>query len=126
VVRSQTLSLRSRTFVEAAKSLGLNNRQIMLKHILPNLIPIIAAQVAYDVPSVILIESGLDFLGLGIISFPTWGNMLGFASTHISTANSFAWWWVLPPGLGIVLLSAAFYYLGNAFMNAFTSTKTGE
>ncbi len=126
VVRSQTLSLRSRTFVEAAKSLGLNNRQIMLKHILPNLIPIIAAQVAYDVPTVILIESGLDFLGLGIISFPTWGNMLGFASTHISTANSFAWWWVLPPGLGIVLLSAAFYYLGNAFINAFTSTKTGE
>lgn len=126
IVRSQALSIRSRTFIEAAKSLGLNNRQIMLRHVLPNLIPIIAAQVAYDVPSVILIESGLDFLGLGITGFPTWGNMLGFASTHISSANSFAWWWVLPPGLGIVLLSAAFYYLGNAFIDTFSSRRIGE
>ncbi|AWR96892.1 ABC transporter permease subunit [Acidianus sulfidivorans JP7] len=126
VVRSQTLSLRSRTFVEASKTLGLSNRQIMIKHILPNLIPIIAAQIAYDVPTVILIESGLDFLGLGITSFPTWGNMLGFASKAISSANGFAWWWILPPGIGIILLSVAFYYLGNAFINTFTTRKIGE
>lgn len=126
VIRSQTLSLRSRTFIEASRVLGLSNTQIMFKHVLPNLIPLIAAQIAYDIPAVVLVESGLDFLGLGITSYPTWGNMLGIAQGVISSANQFAWWWVLPPGIGIVLLSVSFFYLGEALIKTFTLTKAGE
>ena len=123
IIRSQTLSIRNRTFIEASRALGLNNLRIIARHVIPNLIPIIAAQVAYDVPTVILIESGLDFLGLGILCYPTWGNMLGFASHTVSSANGFAWWWVLPPGIGIIALSAAFFYLGNAFIKAFSPSE---
>lgn len=117
IIRSQTLSLRTRTFVESSKALGAGNFRIMMRHILPNLAGILFAQLAYDVPGVILTESGLDFLGLGIRSFPTWGNMLGFATTAASSANSFAWWWVLPPGLGIVILSLGFFYFGTALLD---------
>ncbi|BBD72357.1 peptide transporter [Sulfodiicoccus acidiphilus] len=117
IIRSQTLSLRSRTFVESSKALGAGNFRIMMRHILPNLAGILFAQLAYDVPGVILAESGLDFLGLGIRSFPTWGNMLGYATTAASTANSFAWWWVLPPGIGIVVLSLGFFYFGSALLD---------
>lgn len=123
IVRSQTLSLRSRTFVEAAKVLGLSNTQIIVKHVLPSLIPIIAAQIAYDVPIVIGIESSLDYLGLGITSYPTWGGLIASAQDMISSANQFAWWWVLPPGIGIVLLSAGFFYLGNAIIKTFSIVK---
>lgn len=123
IIRSQTLSIRNRTFIEASRALGLNNIRIIAKHVLPNLIPIIAAQVAYDVPTVVLIEAGLDFLGLGILCYPTWGNMLGFAASTVSSANGFAWWWILPPGIGIIVLSAAFFYLGNAFIKAFSVSE---
>ncbi|QIW23560.1 ABC transporter permease [Sulfolobus sp. S-194] len=117
IIRSVTLSIKSRTFIEATKALGGNSLYIIRRHVLPNILGVVFAQIAYDVPTVILIESGLDFLGLGIKSFPTWGNMLGFATDAASSATSFAWWWVLPPGLGIVLLSIAFYYLGSALQD---------
>jgi len=90
---------------------------------LPNILGVVFAQIAYDVPVVILTESGLDFLGLGITNFPTWGNMLGFATDAASAANSFAWWWVLPPGLSIVLLSVAFYYIGTVIQDVLSPYK---
>ncbi|MCI2414149.1 MAG: ABC transporter permease [Candidatus Aramenus sp.] len=123
IIRGQTLSLKSRTFVEAAKALGEGNSRILFRHILPNLMGILFAQLAYDVPGVILAESGLDFLGLGITEFPTWGNMLGFATYNVSFINGFAWWWVLPPGLGIVLLSTAFYFFGSAMLDVLSPYK---
>lgn len=124
IIRSVTLSLKSRTFVEASRALGGGSFYIVRKHILPNIMGIVFAQIAYDVPTVILVESGLDFLGLGITSFPTWGNMLGFATMAASSTNSFAWWWVLPPGLGIVLLSIAFYYIGTAFQDVLSPYRS--
>ena len=116
IIRSVTLSVKGRTFVEASRALGGSSLHIIRKHILPNILGVVFAQIAYDVPVVILVESGLDFLGFGISTteFPTWGNMLAVATEAASSANSFAWWWVLPPGLSIVLLSAAFYYFGSA------------
>ncbi|QKR00140.1 ABC transporter permease [Metallosphaera tengchongensis] len=123
IIRGQTLSLRNRTFVEASRALGEGKFRILFRHIVPNLMGILFAQLAYDVPGVILAESGLDFLGLGIINFPTWGNMLGFATNNISFVNGFAWWWVLPPGIGIILLSTAFYYFGTAMLDVLSPYK---
>ncbi|BFH73781.1 ABC transporter permease [Sulfurisphaera javensis] len=124
IIRSVTLSLKSRTFIEAARALGGGSFYIIRRHILPNILGVVFAQIAYDVPTVILIESGLDFLGLGITGFPTWGNMLGYATMNASSANGFAWWWVLPPGLGIVLLSIAFYYIGSALQDVLSPYRT--
>lgn len=123
IIRSVTLSLKNRTFIEASKALGGGSFHIIFRHILPNLLGVVFAQIAYDVPTVILIESGLDFLGLGITSFPTWGNMLGKASGLTSSANGFVWWWVLPPGIAIVLLSVAFYYIGTALQDVLSPYK---
>jgi peptide/nickel transport system permease protein len=123
IIRSVTMSLRNRTFVEASRAMGAGSFYIIRKHILPNILGVVFAQIAYDVPVVILTESGLDFLGLGITNFPTWGNMLGFATDAASAANSFAWWWVLPPGLSIVLLSVAFYYIGTAIQDVLSPYK---
>jgi peptide/nickel transport system permease protein len=123
IIRGQTLTLRNRTFVEAARALGESRMRILFKHIVPNLMGILFAQLAYDVPGVILAESGLDFLGLGITEFPTWGNMLGYATNNVSFVNGFAWWWVLPPGLGIVFISVAFYYFGTAMLDVLSPYK---
>jgi len=125
IIRSVTFSVKSRTFVEASRALGGGTLHVIRKHILPNILGVVFAQLAYDVPVVILIESGLDFLGFGIplSAFPTWGNMLGAATDAASSANSFAWWWVIPPGLSIVLLSVAFYYFGTALQEVLSPFK---
>lgn len=124
IIRSATFTLKGRTFVEASRALGGGSFHILFKHLIPNLLGIIVAQIAYDVPTVILVESGLDFLGLGITSFPTWGNMLGYASHELTASNGFVWWWILPPGLGIILLSAAFYFIGTALRDVLSPYKT--
>ncbi|MCY0850343.1 ABC transporter permease [Sulfuracidifex metallicus] len=124
VIRSATLTLRGRTFVEASRALGGGSFHIIMKHLIPNILGIIVAQIAYDVPTVILIESGIDFLGLGITSFPTWGNMLGYASHEVTASNGFVWWWILPPGLGIILLSVAFYFIGTSLRDVLSPYKT--
>lgn len=124
IIRSATFTLKSRTFVEASRALGGGSFHILSKHLIPNLLGIIVAQIAYDVPTVILVESGLDFLGLGITSFPTWGNMLGYASHELTASNGFVWWWILPPGLGIILLSVAFYFIGTALRDVLSPYKT--
>ncbi|MEM3655689.1 MAG: ABC transporter permease [Thermoprotei archaeon] len=114
IIRSQTLSLKNRAYVKAAAGFGAGWPHIVFRHILPELAGILFAQLAIDVPAVIGIEAGLDFLGLGITSFPTWGNMIGFASTLFSAQNGFLWWWILPPGLGLTVLGISFYSLGEA------------
>jgi peptide/nickel transport system permease protein len=114
IIRSQTLSLKSRAYVKASAGFGAGWPHIIFRHILPELSGILFAQLAIDVPAVIGIEAGLDFLGLGITGFPTWGNMIGFASSLFSAQNGFLWWWILPPGLGLTVLGVAFYSLGEA------------
>ncbi|EZQ04882.1 peptide transporter [Candidatus Acidianus copahuensis] len=123
IIRSVTLSVRSRTFVEASKALGSGPFRIIRKHVLPNILGVVFAQIAYDVPVVILTESGLDFLGLGITKFPTWGNMLGYASAYTSPANGFVWWWVLPPGFAIIFLSVALYFIGSTLQDVLSPYK---
>ncbi|MCK9221979.1 MAG: ABC transporter permease [Limnochordia bacterium] len=112
MVRSQTLSLREQTFVEAARAAGASQTYIMWHHIMPNVLPLVFASLVLLIPSAILFESTLSFLGFGDPSTPTWGNMLQNAQ-NFGAFTRLAWWWILPPGLAITLLAMAFVLIGN-------------
>ncbi|UXD21331.1 peptide transporter [Ignicoccus pacificus DSM 13166] len=113
VVRSMALQLRNEGYVVAAKAAGASDRWIMLKHVLPQLLPYTMAQVALGVPGAILTEVGLDFLGLGDPNVPTWGWLLHDANVYGATVNGY-WWWVIPPGLMAALVGLAFALIGYA------------
>jgi peptide/nickel transport system permease protein len=113
VVRSMVLQLRSGQFVEASLALGASRRRIMLRHIFPQVAPFVLAQMIFFTPAAILAEAGLSFLGLGDPSIPTWGQILeqGFRTGAVYVGY---WWWVLPPGLLIILTSVTFALLALA------------
>lgn len=113
IVRSQTLSLKERMFVEAAKATGASSGYIMLSHILPNTMPLIFANLVLRIPGAILTEASLSFLGLGDPRVPTWGRILQ-NSRQFGGFTKMAWWWLLPAGLALTFLSLAFVFIGNA------------
>ncbi|WP_174257874.1 dipeptide/oligopeptide/nickel ABC transporter permease/ATP-binding protein [Phytoactinopolyspora alkaliphila] len=105
VLRAQTLSLRRRDFVEAARATGESRWRIITSEIMPNELPLIASGFLFSVIAAILAEAGLSFLGLGSLTTTSWGSMLYFAQS--SQAFLFgAWWWFVPPGLAIALIGA--------------------
>ncbi len=106
VLRAQTLSLRSRDFVDAARVSGERPLRIMCVEVMPNLLPIIAAQFVFGVVFAILTEAGLAFLGLGVADNASWGSMLYFAK-NAQALSLGAWWWFVPPGLCIALVGMA-------------------
>jgi peptide/nickel transport system permease protein len=111
VVRGQTLSLRSRDFITAARCLGAGNRQIIMRHILPNLIQTSLVIGTFAMASSIIAEASLSFLGVGVPpEIPTWGTMLADARIYISTA----WWLPLFPGLCIFVTVLGINLLGDA------------
>jgi len=110
IIRSMTLSIKSELYVEAAKAVGASNLRIISKHILPQLVPYIAASLVYSTPNAILTEAGLSVLGVRH-GFPTWGNILADARLNGTISQ---WWWVLPPGFLIALVSLTFVLLGLA------------
>ena len=117
-IRSQTLSCKEYTFVEAARALGAGDRHIIVNHILPNLFGIVIANFVMEIVFAILIESGLSFLGLGDPLRMTWGTMLYFAQAEGAFSLG-AWWWVIPPGLAIALIGASFSFIGNTVNDRF-------
>ena len=121
VIRSQALSLKERGYVEAARALGAGKLYIMNKHLLPNIMGLVYANLALSVPGFILTEASLDFLFPNASTIPTWGRMIAKAYEHAAsaTAYGFGWWWFLFPGLAIVLLSLAFVLLGYALDEIF-------
>jgi peptide/nickel transport system permease protein len=111
VVRGQSLSLRSRDFVTAAQCLGATNRQIITRHIIPNLIQTSLVIGTFAMASSIIAEASLSFLGVGVPpEIPTWGTMLADARIYISTA----WWLPLFPGLCIFVTVLGINLLGDA------------
>ena len=114
VVRAQVLTLKERTYVERARALGASNRQIVTRHILPNVFPLIFANTILVVAIAIYTEAFLSFLGLGDPFNVSWGSILesAFAEGAISLG---AWWYLVPPGLCIVLVVLAFTMCGYAF-----------
>ena len=110
VLRSQTLSLRSRDCVQAARASGESTWRIIFYEILPNQTSIVAAQFFGTVIYVILAETALEYLGLGDINASTWGNMLFSASNNDALLLG-AWWWFLAPGLCVALLGAGLVFV---------------
>jgi peptide/nickel transport system permease protein len=114
LVRAQVLTLKERPYVERARALGASNRQIISRHILPNVFPLIFANTILVVAAAIFTETTLSFLGLGDPFSISWGRILesAYAEGAISLG---AWWYLIPPGLCIVLVVLAFTMCGYAF-----------
>lgn len=113
VARSMSLQIKTRGYVDAAEMMGQKDSKIILKHIVPQLLPYAFASIAISVPAAITTEAGLSFLGLGDPSFPTWGQILHDANTFGAAARGL-WWWIMPPGVMIAITGLAFVFIGNA------------
>jgi ABC-type dipeptide/oligopeptide/nickel transport system permease subunit len=114
-VRGQTLTLREREFVQAARAMGASDVRIMLQHLLPNVLPLVFILAAIDVGGIILYESALSFLGLGILPpTPSWGNMLTNAAANLSRGP----WLVYGPGVAIFLTVLSLYLIGDGLRDA--------
>jgi peptide/nickel transport system permease protein len=85
--------------------------KIIFRHIVPQLLPLIFAMIAYSVPAAILAEAGLSFLGLSDMTIPTWGRILNEANAASATTLGL-WWWIIPPGLMIGLTGLSFALIG--------------
>ncbi len=113
LIRAQTLGIEARPFLERAKALGAGHWHQMTRHVLPNVMPMVFANTTLTVAIAILSETTLAFLGLGDPLRPSWGSMLdsAFSSGAITTG---AWWYILPPGICVVLVVLAFTLVGRA------------
>lgn len=110
LVRAEVLSLRQKEFVEAARALGQKDSLIILRHILPNLLPTVIVIASLRVASMIIAESSLTFMGLGVEpDIPTWGSMLADGRGYITSA----WWVAAFPGLAIMLTVLSINLLGD-------------
>jgi ABC-type dipeptide/oligopeptide/nickel transport system permease subunit len=115
IVRGQVLSLREKEFVEAARALGASNSRILYREILPNLVAPLIVYSSLLIPQNILLEAALSFLGVGVRP-PTasWGQMISDASGIFNTA----WWYMLFPGVALLLTVLAFNLLGDGLLDA--------
>ena len=114
-VRGQTISLREREYVTSAHAIGATHVRVMFRHILPNVLPLIFVLAAIDVGAIVLLESALSFLGLGILPpTPSWGNMLTNGASYFVRA----WWLVVSPGVMIFLTVLCLYLIGDGLRDA--------
>jgi peptide/nickel transport system permease protein len=110
MVRSQTMSLKERPFIEASRAIGSSDLHTIIRHIVPNVFPLVFANGMIAIVDAILSEAGLSFLGFGDPSRPSWGMVLHFADTAGATVNGY-WWYIIPPGLCIMLLVMGFAFI---------------
>ena len=116
-VRSMVVSLRERSFVEAAKAAGAGTMHIINRHILPNVFALVYITLATSVPGAIITEASLSWLGLGDPLIPSWGKILyDFQRSGVATTQGIGeyWFWVFPPCIAIALLATAFILMGYA------------
>jgi peptide/nickel transport system permease protein len=113
IIRSQTLSLKERAFVDRARVIGASSGHIMRRHILPNVMNLIIANTVLTFAGAILTETTLSFVGLGDPFQPSWGQLLE-AARGVGALQLGLWWYFVPPGASVVLVVFAFTLLGNA------------
>ncbi|MBM3567410.1 MAG: ABC transporter permease [Alphaproteobacteria bacterium] len=113
VIRAQTLSLKERPFVWAARAAGAGHWAILFRHIAPNVLPLSFLYVAVGVQTGVMLEAALSFLGFGDPHAQSWGIMLNAAFR--AGAMRTAWWWVLPPGVALSLFVMAIFMVGRAY-----------
>ncbi len=112
VVRAMTLSIKAEPYIEAARAVGASNARIILRHILPQILPYAMASLVFTVPSAILTEAGLSVLGIEH-GLPTWGKILSDALAERGVSYK-AWWWIFPPGAFMAITALAFVLIGLA------------
>jgi peptide/nickel transport system permease protein len=123
IIRGQVLSLREKEFVEAARSLGATNGRIMRREVLPNLVAPIIVYSSLVLPTNILYEAALSFLGVGVQP-PTasWGQMIATAAPIFDSA----WWYMLFPGIALVVTVLAFNLVGDGLQDALDPRSTNK
>ena len=113
LVRSQALSVKERPYVERARALGAGHWHLMTRHVLPNVFPVLFANTVLMVALAILSETTLSILGLGPTNANSWGRIIDEAfSAGAFTAG--LWWWLVPPGVAIMLVTLSFTMIGFA------------
>jgi peptide/nickel transport system permease protein len=112
-VRGEVSSLRERDFVKAAHALGAGPTRLMLRHILPNVLPTIIVMGALSTSSTVLLDAGLSYLGLGVpVPTPSWGRMISDSQTYYRLAP----WLIVCPGVAIVYAVIGFNFLGYGLL----------
>ncbi|RLE50940.1 MAG: hypothetical protein DRJ21_01145 [Candidatus Methanomethylicota archaeon] len=112
-IRAMVFQIREAPYIEMARVAGASTRWIILRHILPQVLPYSFYLMVIGVPGYILTEAGLSYLGLGDPTLPTWGQILHDASIHGAALCGY-WWWVIPPGILIALVGLSFAMIGVA------------
>ena len=125
LIRAQTLAVEARPFIERAKALGARDSQLVARQVLPNVAPFILVSATLTIASAILSETTLAFLGLGNPTDVSWGSMINQAFNQ-GAITSAAWWYVLPPGLAILVVVLGFTLVGRAAENILNPRMTGE
>jgi peptide/nickel transport system permease protein len=119
LIRGETLTLRTREYVQAVKVVGGRNSRAITRHIVPNSIGTIIVQGTFAVADAILILAGLGFLGLGVEPPATdWGSMLSVGLTYLQSSQSY-WWLIYPAGICIIVICIAINFIGDALRDAF-------
>jgi peptide/nickel transport system permease protein len=122
IIRGQVLSLREKEFIEAARSLGASDTRIIFRHVLPNLVAPIIVYTTLIIPTNILFEAALSFLGVGVQPpQASWGAMIADAIEIFDTA----WWYMTFPGLALLLTVLAFNLVGDGLQDAL-NPRTGR
>jgi peptide/nickel transport system permease protein len=115
IIRGQVLTIREKEFIEASRSLGASHTRIMVRDILPNLVAPIVVYTTILIPTPVLFEAALSFLGVGVQPpTPSWGKMISDASSQFDTA----WWFMVFPGVALLITVLAFNLLGDGFSDA--------
>jgi peptide/nickel transport system permease protein len=115
LVRSEALSLRTREFIMASKSLGASDTRIVFRHLIPNVLSSVIVIATLSIPGVILAEAALSFIGLGDPAVTSWGMVLNAGQRSLDTA----WWVAVEPGIMLFLTVLAFNFLGDGIRDAF-------
>ena len=113
LIRSQTLSIKERPYLERARALGAGPRHQIRRHMLPNVMPMVFANTTLTVAIAILTETTLSFLGLGDPTRVSWGSMLDDAYS-VGAITTGSWWFIVPPGVCVVLVVLGFTLVGQA------------
>ncbi|NPA96667.1 MAG: ABC transporter permease [Crenarchaeota archaeon] len=116
VVRSMALSIKAEPYVEAARAAGASNVRIIFRHVFPQVVPYLFAVLVFSVPGAVLTIAGLSVLGIRF-GLPSWGSILADLRSYVQQAGPSAlmtWWWLVPPGAMLALLSFTFIALGIA------------
>jgi peptide/nickel transport system permease protein len=118
LIRSQTLTIKERPYLERARVLGAGRWHQMTRHVLPNVMPMVFANTTLTVAVAILSETTLSFLGLGDPTRVSWGSMLE-AAFGVGAMTTGAWWFIVPPGICVVLVVLSFTLIGQALEEVF-------